>query len=219
MEHLRLLRGAYLDALRLGSGRAADQVVEAALDRHFTAGQLYLDVFQPVAYEIGRMWQVNMVSVAQEHLATAIIEREMGELHPLFKPHVERRGTLLLGCVDQEPHRVGSQMVTDFFEQAGWTVAYLGASVPTETFIAMARETQADLLGLSAQMVYHLPTITTFVNALSSYGLDGIPVMVGGRPFMQQPALYTALGVSFSARDAADAVRQATALFPVEGEV
>jgi hypothetical protein len=41
--------------------------------------------FQPTSYTLGHLWQCNEISVAQEHLATAIIEGQMGELHPIIQ--------------------------------------------------------------------------------------------------------------------------------------
>jgi methanogenic corrinoid protein MtbC1 len=125
----------YLSALRAGSGRAADRVVERALDAHVSVNDIYLSIFQATAYEIGRLWQRNEFSVAQEHLATAIIERQMGDLHHQFKARRDRKRTLVIGSVDRELHRVGSRMVADFFEQDGWTVHYLGAAVPSDIAI------------------------------------------------------------------------------------
>jgi len=206
------LRKEYLDAMRQGSGRMADKVVETALDQQVKANDIYLDIFQNTAYEIGRMWQRNEFSVAQEHLATAIIERQMGDLRPYFKPLRNREKRLVIGSVEKEFHRVGVRMVADFFEQDGWDVYYLGAAVPTETFIAMARDFNADLIGLSAQMVYHVPAIMDFVKELNRQGLGDIPVMAGGYPFVQNPDLYLKLGVHFSGTNARNALKLANDL-------
>ena len=204
----------YLNAMRLGSGREADKVVQRALDTQIRPGQIYLDIFQSTAYQIGRLWQRNEFTVAQEHLATAIIERQMGDLHSLFKPVKRKLKTVVIGCVDKEYHRLGSLMVADFFEQDGWTVHYLGASVPTKTFISMAREMDADLIGLASQLIFRLPAITEFMREIDNRGMGGIPVMVGGMPFIQQPELYKSMGVQFSALDAGEAVRLANQVIP-----
>jgi MerR family transcriptional regulator, light-induced transcriptional regulator len=200
----------YLDALKLGSGRAADQVIDGALVDHVSVNDVYLGIFQPTGYEIGRLWQRNQFSVAQEHLATAIIERQMGDLHSLFRPQRERDKTLVIGCVDKELHRLGARMVADFFEQDGWTVHYLGATVPTSTFIAIAKDLHADLIGLASQLIYHLPAVADFVRELDRQGLGGLPVVAGGLPFVQQPEMYKTLGVRFSGIDARQAVQLAS---------
>lgn len=203
------LQRDYLDALLAGSGRAADRVVERALDSGLTPQRIYLDLFQPTAYAIGRLWQRNRVSVAQEHLATAIIERQMGELHPLFRPQQQRGHTIVIGCVPDEWHRVGARMVADFFEADGWTVHYLGAAVPVRDLVAIVRDSQADLVGVSAQMLFNLPRVQELVRALDAAGLAGIPVIAGGMPFAEQPDLAPALNVHGSGADAAAALRVA----------
>lgn len=213
------LQSEYLKVAIQGSGRKADEVVSTALDRNITANDIYLDLFQPTGYAIGELWQKNMVSVAQEHLVTAIIERQMGDLHVHFKSKEEKEKVLVIGSVDKEYHRVGVRMVADFFEQDGWTVHYLGAAVPTNTFLAMAREMKADLIGLSSQMIFHLPAITDFVRQSSQYGLDGIPIMVGGMPFIQEPELYQNLGVHFTGSNAHEAVAKANELFSKQEEI
>lgn len=203
----------YLAALQAGSGRLADRALDHALSvLRLPPPAIYLRIFQPTAYDIGRLWQVNRLSVAQEHLATAIIERHMGEMHPLFRPTRSRPHTLVLGCVDKELHRVGARMVADFFEADGWQVHYLGASVPAETLIGLAVEAEADLIGLSVQMAHHVPKITEVVRWRDRRGLAGLPLMAGGLPFMRQPDLWRALGVTLGGGDAAQAVAQANAL-------
>jgi len=34
--------------------------------------ELYLEVIRPAQYEIGRLWQANLVTVAEEHVATSV---------------------------------------------------------------------------------------------------------------------------------------------------
>lgn len=210
------LQDDYLRAMVSGSGRAADKVVEAALDRHVRPQEIYLGIFQPTAYAMGRLWQRNQISVAQEHLATAIIERQMGELHPLFKTPDERGRTLVIGCVPGEWHRVGARMVADFFEAAGWEVHYLGASVPVADMVGLARETNADMVGLSAQMLFSLPKVGEFVRALRAAGLTDLPVIAGGMPFAEQSEIAGALNVVGCGSDAAEAVALAEGLFGTE---
>lgn len=62
----------YVDALVAGDRRRAFTVVETALRDGLTLRELYLSVFQPALREIGRRWEVGALTVAQEHLATAI---------------------------------------------------------------------------------------------------------------------------------------------------
>ncbi|MFZ1554351.1 MAG: B12-binding domain-containing protein, partial [Anaerolineae bacterium] len=58
----------YLNAMIAGSGRQADQVITHAFDQQVVVNDVYLNILQTTAYEIGRLWQVNKFTVAQEHL-------------------------------------------------------------------------------------------------------------------------------------------------------
>ena len=205
----QLLQSEYLDALVKGSLGQAEEVVQRALNEGLAAGDVYLNIFQSAAYEIGRLWQVNQISVAQEHLATAIIERQMGVMHTYFKPVTLRYKTLILGCIEHELHRVGPRMVADFFEQDGWNVIYLGPDVPTEAFVSMIHDISPDLIGISAQMVIRLPALAEFARKLNRQGLGGIPIMAGGQPFIEQPELFRSLGVQFTGNDARAALAAA----------
>jgi MerR family transcriptional regulator, light-induced transcriptional regulator len=210
-EAPQTLLNEYVEALIKADQRQADQLVQRTLLGGATAGDVYLDLFQKAAYEIGWRWQTNKVTVAQEHLATAIIERQMGDLHSSFKPTALKFKTVILGCVEHELHRIGSRMIADFFEQDGWNVIYLGQDVPTEAFISIAHDIQPDLIGVSAQMVIRLPALSNFINQLNRQGLGGIPVMAGGQPFIQQPDLFKNLNIHFSGTDARKALASANA--------
>ncbi|WP_322488774.1 cobalamin B12-binding domain-containing protein [Chloroflexus sp.] len=208
------LQHRYLEAMLQGSGRAADRVVEQALAQGIHAPRIYLDIFQPTAYEIGRLWQSNRIGVAQEHLATAIIERQMGELHPYFRPKTRRNRRVVLGCAPEEWHRVGVRMVADFFEAEGWEVIYLGAAVPIPALIDAIKTAQPDLVSISMSMVFNVPHLTNLACSLAAADLDGIPLMVGGLPFTRQPGLHQALNIQLSAPNAAAAVVAANNAFP-----
>ena len=47
---------------------------------------IYRDVFQDALYEIGTLWETNQISVAEEHMGTAITQYVMSNLwkYPTF---------------------------------------------------------------------------------------------------------------------------------------
>ena len=73
--------GAYLEALRAGDRRRAFGVVDGARAAGLDLGAIYMEVFQPALREIGRLWQENAITVADEHLATAITQAAMARLY------------------------------------------------------------------------------------------------------------------------------------------
>ena len=198
----------YLDALRTGDRRHALTVVEDARAAGLGLPALYLDVFQPALREIGRLWQENKITVAEEHLATAITQVAMGRLYTDFCMTTARNGyTLLAACAEQERHEVGLRMICDLLELEGWDATYLGASVPQDTLVAMVLRDRPDVLALSASLAPHLPQVRALIQAVCAATGDGVPyILVGGRPFLDDPSLAQRLGANAMARDPLDAV-------------
>nr|WP_294577306.1 B12-binding domain-containing protein [uncultured Rhodopila sp.] len=64
----------YSEAALLGKQDDAIALLEDAFTRADSLPLVAVHVIQPAMYDVGRLWQENRVSVAQEHLATATSE-------------------------------------------------------------------------------------------------------------------------------------------------
>ncbi|HEX8906984.1 MAG TPA: B12-binding domain-containing protein, partial [Longimicrobiaceae bacterium] len=111
------LPAAYRDAVVAGNRRRAFAVVDAALAAGMDIRALYLELFQPALREVGRLWQQNRITVADEHLATAITQAAMARLYDRLFAAADDEGPLLVAaCADGERHEVGLRMVCDLLE-------------------------------------------------------------------------------------------------------
>src|SRR5579872_4948173 len=98
---------SYLSALRGGDRRRAFAVIDEAREAGMAVGEIYLEVFQAALREIGRLWQQNEISVADEHLATAITQAAMARLYEqVFSWQPESGHTLIAACADVERHEI-----------------------------------------------------------------------------------------------------------------
>jgi serine phosphatase RsbU (regulator of sigma subunit)/methanogenic corrinoid protein MtbC1 len=222
----RLAR-AYRDALLAGDSRRAEQTVRDLLTVGLDPAEMYLEVFAPALEAVGTLWQQGAITVAEEHLATAITERMMGLVRPLFAPPVAAneapeppaRPVLLVGCVAGEQHRIGAQMVADVFLRGGWDVLFLGADCPTTDLVRLATTRRPDLVALSATIDAHLPAVRDAVARLQSApATRGVPILVGGAPFVENPALADEVGADMVARSPLEALALATALLDGDDE-
>jgi methanogenic corrinoid protein MtbC1 len=203
----------YLEALLRAERHVASRLVLDAVEGGVSVKDIYLHVFQPVQYEIGRLWQMNEISVAQEHYCTAATQLIMSQLYPhIFT--TERVGRkLVAACVGGELHEVGVRMVADFFEMEGWDTYYLGANAPAETILEAVQERRADILGLSATMTFHVHLVTELVDQIRrSDAMAGVKILVGGYPFNTAPDLWRRVGADGCARNAQEAVAVASRL-------
>src|SRR6056297_1720566 len=62
----------YLMSLLAGDRRRCRDFVRQLLDQGVGVKILYSDLFRNSLYEVGSLWENNQVSVATEHLATAV---------------------------------------------------------------------------------------------------------------------------------------------------
>ena len=206
----------YLAAVLAGDRRAAFAAVDEALAGGAHLRQVYLEIFQPVLREVGRQWEANRITVADEHLATAITEAAMARLYERLFAAPQGHGRLLLAaCADVERHEVGLRMLCDVLEMEGWDTAFLGPSVPIADLVQMVRAREPDVVALSASIAPHLDRVRAAVAALREGLGDRTPLIaVGGRAFHDDPGLAARIGADFTASDAVDAARALKERFP-----
>ena len=200
---------SYLGAIRDGDRRRAFEVIDDARGSGIDLGTLYVGVFQPALREIGRLWQENEISVADEHLATAITQAAMARAYEgAFTWRTTEGRTLIAACADVERHEVGLRMLCDLLDLEGWHTTYLGATVPVESLVAMVQRRRPDVLALSVALSPHLPRLRAMIQAVNEALGDGRPlIIVGGRPFLDDPTLADRVGADLTATTAVDAVR------------
>jgi methanogenic corrinoid protein MtbC1 len=202
-------RVAFLAAIRRGDREAAFRSLDDALDSGLDLNALYVDVVQPSMREIGRLWQANELSIAEEHLATAITESAMSRaFERVFVWRDQRTPRLIAACADDERHQMGLRMLCDLLEIEGWETIYLGAAVPVESLTELVAARSPDAIALSATIAPHIPRIRAAISAIRASSLAHQPVIaVGGRAFLTDPTLARKVGADLTASDARDAVR------------
>jgi MerR family transcriptional regulator, light-induced transcriptional regulator len=123
----------YLGALLRGDRREAGRLVLDAVESGTSVKDIYLHVFQECQREVGRLWQMNRLSVAEEHYCTAATQLVMSQLYPRVFAGERNGRTLVATCVAGDLHEIGVRMVSDFFEMEGWDAYYVGANAPAKT--------------------------------------------------------------------------------------
>lgn len=214
-DTITALRESYLSAQLKGNRREALRLlVDEGILRGIPLPTLHLEVIQEAQREIGRLWQENLISVAQEHLATAISQLALSHLYRHLPRDPSNGRTVMISCVEGELHELGARVASDFLEMAGFDVRFLGANVPTEHLVREVRAQKPDLLALSVTMTYHIPALRQAVAAVREVA-PLLPLAVGGLAFTWVPGLEAELGVPFFGRDARELVASACRMFEV----
>ena len=172
----------YFSYLIKGEKNRCKQIVEELSKKNTAVERIYTDLFQRSLYQVGEYWELNRISVATEHMATAITENMMIQLQPrLFT--TERTGKkAVVACVANEYHQVGAKMIADVFEMNGWDGYFIGANTPTEELIRFLETQQPDMIGLSLSLYFNLQELKTALEQIRNK-LPDTPVVVGGQAF------------------------------------
>lgn len=158
--------------------KAMDAVLEYL--KNHSHDELYHDLLTPAMYLIGDWWQENLISVADEHLATAICDFVVSAAELKRKPaNGIQRKVMVLGP-EGEDHYIGLKMVSSLFKEHGWQVQYMGPNLPLDAALDSARRWQPDVIAMSAALAYRLPALKAYSKAFQE--LDFKPsIILGGR--------------------------------------
>ena len=130
---------------------------------------------------IGELWERNRISVAEEHLATAISHEVAGRVFwRALRAQPRSRERVMMAAVQGEQHVLGLRLAADVLEGAGYDVLYLGPDVPLAALLDACRIHHPDVVGFTVSMSVHVQTMIWEIHELSK--LDQRPrVMTGGR--------------------------------------
>ena len=198
----------YLDWMLKGERNMALSMVLDKVEAGFPMKDLYLKVFQPVQYELGRLWQTNRISVAQEHYCTAATQLVMSQLYPYLFTGQRHGRKMVVACAPGELHELGARMVSDFFEMEGWDTYYLGANMPVKGIINFLGIIKPALLAISVTLMVNLRTVAEMISKIRATPEipAGMKILAGGYPFRVANDLWQRIGADGWAVNAQEAV-------------
>ena len=196
------LRDRYLQQQLRGDRRAAVQFIETALSEGASVGEVRCRIVQAAQREIGRLWLEDRITIAQEHMATAISQLALAHLFQRdeFRERVNRK--ILVACVPGEHHEFPARLLADALEVAGYDVRFLGADVPLDSLRHSIDTERPDVVALSVTMPFHLPALRETVSAVCAMKNQGMLIAIGGGLFESSPALSADIGADLVATDA-----------------
>jgi MerR family transcriptional regulator, light-induced transcriptional regulator len=174
----RRLSRTYQDALAVADAGGAGRVARQALGEGLGVAGLYQRVIAPAMWRIGELWEQGEISVADEHLATALTHQAMAGIYGPSLGHKVMPGRILMAAVEGEQHALGLRMAADVIELAGYETIYLGADVPTADLLQAVATRSLDLIGLSATMPSSIPALDRAIAEIQR--LDPSPIVLFG---------------------------------------
>jgi methanogenic corrinoid protein MtbC1 len=183
--------------------------------RGVTVESIYLDLLTPVARRLGELWCEDTLSFAEVTIGQVALQRLMRAFSTVFlsdAPPENPRRRILLSPMPGEQHAFGHFMVCDFFRRAGWMVSGDPCRTPTELRHAV-HACWFEVIGISLSSTERLRELGALIHVLRGESRNAtLMVMVGGKPFCDQPALAWQVGADACSIDARHAPARAEAL-------
>lgn len=117
----------------------------------------------------------------------------------------EAEGTVVLGSIQGDVHDFGKNIAKIFLTASGFNVHDLGVDVPPSTFVDIAIDKNADVIGISAILSATQPVSREVVNELQRRGLrEQFKVILGGTGVTKRA--IQEYGIDEAVNDATDGV-------------
>jgi methanogenic corrinoid protein MtbC1 len=203
----------YLSSCLDGRPQDAMAAVLRALDDGLPPSVLYTQVLLAAEKEIGELWHVGDVSVAEEHLVSETTRELMALVVARSAPAEPRGATLIAASISGNAHDLGLRAAADLFRIAGWRCLYLGANVPARDIGSLAASASVDVALLNATLTTQLKALAEAVGAVRALA-PSTKILVGGLAFEGLPELWRELKADAYAPSIDTAVDAGTQLVP-----
>lgn len=179
MTNVKKVYGEFKKRILEGDRQGCAEITKKLIDAGVPLKELYLNLFQNVMYEIGVMWEENLITPAAEHIATGITEYCMSLAYPLIFGAEHTGRSAVIACPVNEYHQVGARMVADFFELHGWHGYFVGANTPVKSLLGMITAKKPDIVGLSLSIYSNLPALISVIDEIRAH-LPDVRIITGG---------------------------------------
>ncbi len=169
------------EALRAVRSLDADEL-EGVLQRAAVSLSLPLfldEVVAPALEAVGDGWASKSLTVAQEHMSSAVFRRVLEWLVGVYRVEGEAP-RLVVATPPGQAHEIGALMVAACAAAEGWGIIYLGPDLPVAELLAAARDTGARAVALSVVYSSDDERLLSAVQAARRELPETTPLLLGG---------------------------------------
>ena len=199
-----------------GDAETAEAAVQNCIDNDISPQSIVNDGMLPAMDVVGERVRRNEYYVPEVLMSARAMKTGMALVKPLLAASGAKPvGTVVIGTVKGDLHDIGKNLLGMMLEGAGFVVHDLGIDCDAQKYIGKAKETGAEIIGLSALLTTTMVYFPTVVEAVKEAGLgDKVSVIVGGAPVTQDWA--DEVGAHGYGADAAAGVALAKRLIGIE---
>lgn len=176
-----------LKALKTEAYRAVEALDTAAFKKGlehaasaFPRRRFLEDFLSPLFGSIGSAWSAGALSIACEHMASAVARSFLGDLLQQ-EITVESGARILVATPAGHRHEIGALVSALYASEAGWVPVYLGPDLPAREIAAAARRVSSRAVALSIGHDSRRAALCGELRKLHK-GLSGSAVLLAGGP-------------------------------------
>ena len=181
--------------------------------------EIYLELLAPSARRLGEYWEEDARDFVDVTMALWRIQEVLRELTlRVPPPHQPDHGqrSALFSTMPGEQHSLGTLMVAECFQRAGWDADVLMEPTQSDLTGKFVNKNY-DLVGLTISRDCLTDALTGLIKTIRSVSSNpGIRIMIGGRFVNEQASLVKQCGADGSAADALSAVEVANNMVPLK---
>lgn len=187
---------------------------EGLIARGVSVDALLVDLLAPTARVLGEYWesdQCDFVDVTMGMWRLQEVAHELSARVPATLPY-GKGWRVLFSPVPGDQHSFGSVVLDEIFAREGWFTDRLSETTAPALLDKVAAD-WFDLVGLTIGCASHIAALPSFIAARRGVSANPqLVVMVGGKLFVETPALAAEVGADGTAADARLAVNVASKL-------
>ena len=148
--------------------------------------EIFTGCIEPTLAEIGMQFSRLEIFLPEMINSAEVVKAIQKELKPLLEADQETtsKGKIVIATVSGDLHDIGKNIVKAMLEVNGFEVNDLGVDVEAKTILKSARESNADIIALSALMIPSLPFVKDVIDFVEANeeARAKFKVIVGGGP-------------------------------------
>ena len=193
-------------ALSEGKVDEVKQLTQGALNSGESAERVLKEGLIQGMERIGARFKNGEIYIPEVLIAARAMHAGLAVLKPvLSKSSTAMTGKVVIGTVKGDLHDIGKNLVAMMLEGGGFEVTDLGTDVSPEKFVESLKQSQAQIVGMSALLTTTMGQMKATIQAMETTGLrNKVKVLVGGAPVTERFARE--VGADGYAPDAASAV-------------
>ena len=199
-------------AVQEGNDKKVVHLVKEALTEGLPAMDILEKGLVPGVQALGQLFKDGQVYLPEILISTRAMNKGLQELQPhLASADIHNKGTVVIGTVEGDLHDIGKNLVGMMLGSNGFNVVDAGVDVSADSFASVAKESNADIVGMSGLLTTTMTYFPTVIEVLEKAGLKNkVKVMIGGAPVNR--AYADEIGAEGFAEDCASAVDEAARL-------